>query len=429
MDISLNKGTINGSIKAPPSKSSMQRACAAALLHRGNTVIHNPGKSEDDLIALKIIQQLGALVHTDEEGKILIKGNPTVQIDLKEEETLPLFCGESGLSLRMFTPIAAISKTKINIQGTGSLLNRPTSLFKDFLPGLGVEIEFQNDQLPLTIQGPLQPQNTTIDGSISSQFITGIIFALSRTTTSPITITVNNLVSTPYIDLTLDVLKKFGYKISHINHEVFTIDPVSVNEDTIHYTVEGDWSGASFLLVAGAIAGTITLTGLDVFSTQADKAILQAIMMSGAHLSITEEKILVEAPKGNKKLQPFQFNANNCPDLFPPLVVLAACCEGTSIIEGANRLINKESNRAKTLQDVFGKLGVIIELQDDYMIIHGGKGIEGGIVHSNNDHRIAMAFAVASLQAKNIITIENAEVINKSYPDFYKDLSAVTNNI
>jgi 3-phosphoshikimate 1-carboxyvinyltransferase len=190
------------------------------------------------------------------------------------------------------------------------------------------------------------------------------------------------------------------------------------------YTVEGDWSGGAFLLVAGAVAGGITVKGLDVFSTQADKAILKTLMDCGANISIETEQIVV-SPAGVRGLQPFHFNATDCPDLFPPLVALAAYCNGTSVIEGVSRLAHKESNRGLTLQQEFKKMGAEIKLQDDLMIIEGGGGLKGAKIHSHHDHRIAMACAVAALKAAGETIIEGAEAINKSYPGFFEDLKSL----
>ena len=192
-----------------------------------------------------------------------------------------------------------------------------------------------------------------------------------------------------------------------------------------NYSIEGDWSGGAFLLVAGAVAGDIVVKGLDVFSTQADKAVLQPLMQCGANISIEEAQIHVrKAP-----LKPFHFNATDCPDLFPPLVALAAYCKGKSVIEGVNRLTHKESNRALTLQDEFGKMGVEIVLQDDLMIIHGGGKINGAAVHSRHDHRIAMACAVAALGAEGDTTIDEAEAVNKSYPQFWEHLQKLSTSL
>lgn len=417
MIVKIEPGKIAGNINAPTSKSSMQRACAAALLHEGITVIANPGKSNDDIAALGVIQNLGAEITEQSTNKILVESKGVSPV---EDE---MNCGESGLGIRMFTPLAALSDKKIAINGTGSLLSRPMNFFDEIFPQLDINIQSNKGKLPITIQGPLQPKDITIDGSLSSQFLTGMLMAYGKAATAPVTITVNNLKSKPYIDLTLQVMKHFGYDVVNNNYESFLVNPVSVSSDIIRYTVEGDWSGGAFLLVAGAINGNITVTGLDVFSTQADKTILQALMDSGCTLSIEEKEIHIALPvTGVSGLKAFHFDATDCPDLFPPLVALASFCNGTTAIEGVNRLAHKESNRGLTLQEEFGKMGINIKLQDDLMLVEGGGGVHGARVHSHHDHRIAMACAVAALGATGETIIEEADAINKSYPDFYEHI-------
>lgn len=411
----IQPSVISGNITAAASKSSMQRACALALLAEGTTTLVNPGNSNDDKAALDIIQKLGASVE-QANGQLRISHEGIVVADGA------LNCGESGLSIRMFTPIAALSAGEITITGTGSLLKRPMHFFDEIFPKLGISIRSNGGYLPVTIKGPLQPADITIDGSLSSQFLTGLLMSFAKAVTTPVTITVQNLKSKPYIDLTLQMMKQFGYDVEHNNYEQFFIKPVVNKDGKITYTVEGDWSGAAFLLVAGAIAGGITVKGLDVFSTQADKAILQALMSSGTTISIETEQIMVSPPAGAAMLKPFHFNATDCPDLFPPLVALAAYCDGSSVIEGVSRLAHKESDRGLTLQEEFKKLGISIQLQDDLMIVAGGTGLKGTTVHSHHDHRIAMACAVAALQAAGETIIEDAEAVNKSYPGFYADL-------
>lgn len=390
----------------------MQRACAAALLNEGKAIITNPGNSNDDLAALGVIENLGA-IYLNHPNELIIesKGVSPVSGEMN--------CGESGLGIRMFAPIAALCSEEIVINGSGSLLTRPMDFFDEIFPKLSIQIESNKGKLPIKIKGPLQPVDINIDGSLSSQFLTGLLMAYGKAATKPVTITVTNLKSKPYIDLTLKVMNDFGYKVINHQYGSFEIHPVTqLPTQPIHYNVEGDWSGAAFLLVAGAIAGEITITGLDVFSTQADKAILQALIMSEAVMSIEEEQIIV-APG---KLKAFHFDATDCPDLFPPLVALAAFCEGTTVIEGVSRLAHKESNRGLTLQKEFGKMGVEITLQDDLMLVKGGSGVNAASVHSNHDHRIAMACTVAGLKASGLVVIDEAEAINKSYPDFYEDL-------
>lgn len=415
MKATVSAATINGTLVAPASKSAMQRACAAALLANTKVILHNPGISNDDAAALNIIQQLGAQVQKEEET-FVIESNGVQPIG----HTLD--CGESGLSIRMFTSIAALSHQPITITGHGSLQSRPMDFFNEVLPQLGVECISEGGKLPLQIKGPLQPKNITVDGSLSSQFLTGLLLAYSAASAQDVTITVDNLASKPYIDLTLEVIKSFGLK-EPVNNNYKTFHfPFNHKADTkkqlIDFTVEGDWSGGAFLLVAGAVAGNIIVKGLDVFSAQADKAILQALAQTGAVMSVSEHSISV----GKSSLQPFHFNATDCPDLFPPLVALAAYCNGTSVIEGVHRLAHKESNRALTLQQEFAKLGVDVKLQDDLMIIYGGEGVKGATVSSHNDHRIAMACAVAALKGDGDVLIEGAASVNKSYPQFWQHL-------
>jgi 3-phosphoshikimate 1-carboxyvinyltransferase len=396
----------------------------SALLHNGQTIINNPGKSNDDLAALDIIQKLGAVIAEQEDGNLKIIGH---QLNTSGNSGYGgINCGESGLSIRMFTPIAALNYQQITINGTGSLLKRPMDFFDEIFPQLGIKVESNKGMLPIKIKGPLQPKDITIDGSLSSQFLTGLLFAFAKAATLPVTITVNNLKSKPYIDLTVQVMQHFGYNVKNNNYESFTIKPINhqLTNKPINYTVEGDWSGAAFLLVAGAVAGNITVKGLDVFSTQADKKIVEAIQNSGCTLSISEFEITVSSPPLGVR-DAFHFNATDCPDLFPPLVALAAYCNGTTVIEGVSRLAHKESNRALTLQQEFAKMGVEITLQDDLMMIKGGEGLKGAVVHSHHDHRIAMACAVAALKAAGETIIEEAEAINKSYPQFYEHLKKI----
>jgi 3-phosphoshikimate 1-carboxyvinyltransferase len=294
--------------------------------------------------------------------------------------------------------------------------------FDEIFPQLGVQIQSNQGKLPLQIQGPLSPASITVDGSLSSQFLTGLLMAFGASNSSDAVITVNNLASTPYIDLTIDVMKHFGKLVTHQQHRTFTCKPASTPPPyAIQYTVEGDWSSVSFLLVAGAIAGNVRVNGISQHSSQADKAILLALAQTGCVLTIGDN--FVET--GTGKLQAFHLDATHCPDLFPPLVALAACCNGTSVIKGTSRLAHKESNRALTLQQEFAKLGVDIELVGDEMMVTGGKILLGASVHSHHDHRIAMACAVAALRAAQPVDIAVAEAINKSYPDFYQHLAAL----
>jgi 3-phosphoshikimate 1-carboxyvinyltransferase len=415
MIATIHPSLVHGTIRSPRSKSDMQRACAAALLHKGATTIQDPGRSNDDLAALDVITKLGASVK-DEGEFIAIDSNGVLP---RHNE---IHCGESGLGIRMFTPIAALSDKQLTIEGKGSLVNRPMDFFDQIFPQLDIAIETREGKLPLQVKGPLHPKNIVVDGSLSSQFLTGLLMAYSASNAKGVTITVQDLKSKPYIDLTLRVLKDFGMKVPEVqNHEQFIFS----EEDHLQpvgdftYQIEGDWSGAAFLFVAGAVSNTIVIEGMRADSVQADRKILEAIRDAGAVLQFENGKYTI----GPAALQAFEFDATECPDLFPPLVALASYCKGTSRIKGVNRLTHKESNRGLTLQDVFGKMGIQIILEGDWMMINGGNQPKAAKVHSHHDHRIAMAAAIAALGADGPVVIEEAEAINKSYPEFYNDLT------
>ncbi len=418
-------------IRAPASKSSMQRACAAALLRSGESIIMNPGHSNDDKAAIEIIKALGAEVRFTEEGLVV---NSSGVIPTGDE----INCGESGLSMRMFTPIAALSDKEITINGAGSLTNRPMEFFDEVLPQLGVKMRSNRGKLPLVIQGPLKPKNIEIDGSISSQFLTGLLMAYAASPypsvddgmagpySDTISIKVRDLKSKPYIALTLDVMKKFGFDlIRHNNFEEFffsrDFDSMPPLAGGGQYTVETDWSGGAFLLVAGAISGPITITGLDLTSTQADKAIVDALMSANAGIAMEAKGIKIHPTEMNG----FEFDATDCPDLFPPLVALAAYCKGETIIKGVNRLVYKESNRALSLWEEFGKMGVDIVVKDDIMAITGGNPLKAATVHSHHDNRIAMACTIAALGSGGETILEKPGAVKKSYPDFFDDLKSL----
>lgn len=418
MVVTIFPSSISGTVQAPASKSSMQRACAAALLSKGTTTILNPGTSNDDVAALDVIAKLGAHIISNTNDEIVIRSNGVAPVSTS------INCGESGLGIRMFSPLAALSDLPLTINGTGSLVKRPMHFFDEIFPKLNIEISSNNGYLPISIKGPLAPSNIEIDGSLSSQFLTGLLMAYAAAGANEVTIKVRDLKSKPYIDLTLDVMKKFGIEIENHRYEAFTFKRTQGFIPGT-YTVEGDWSGGAFLLVAGAIAGKITVEGLSTSSTQADKAIMKALIDSGADVTVSENSITV----GPASLAAFSFDATDCPDLFPPLVALASYCRGTSYIKGVSRLAHKESNRGLTLQQEFGKMGVSIKMDENVMQVHGRSELKGTEVHSHHDHRIAMACAIAALKATGEVVIDDAEAINKSFPDFYDRIGSLSAEI
>lgn len=421
---------------------------AAALLANGTTKINcnngylDPNYSlsseyicNDGLAAISIIEELGALVKT----RIVSKKYNQVKISIAVcssgiFKNIPksniLNCRESALCFRMFAPIVALRNEQFELNASGSLLKRPIGMLED-LSQLNAICKTRDGFPPAIIKGPIKEETNTniskssltnsisINCSESSQFVTGLLMALPLCKNDSI-IKVSKLKSKPYVEMTISLLKQFGIKIINEDFQLFRIKG-GQKYTPCKYSIEGDWSGAAFMLVAGAIAGQLTVCGLDMNSFQADKKIMVALERAGATIKIignvgamTGNKIIIE----KNKLNAFEFDANECPDLFPPLAALAANCKGTSIIRGTKRLKHKESDRAHALACEFAKLGIRIDLQEDQMKIFGGE-INGGKIDSHGDHRIAMACAIAALNAKNKVKIKNPECVSKSYPEFF----------
>ncbi len=404
------KSEVSGEITAPSSKSALQRLIAGAFLSKDKSVITYKTMSDDSAAALNLVRDLGAEV----------KQTPDV-LEIKGGFNQPkknLMIGEAGLGLRMFTPILALQDTEFNITGKGSLLQRPVDFIVSTLSDFGVNISSNKGKLPLKIRGGYKNNKVQVDGTFSSQLLTGLLMALPLRNEDT-ELHVKNLKSKPYIDLTLSVLNKFSIKINHQNYEQFYIKGnqkyQAVNTDT-----EGDWSGAAFLVVAAAIAGKLKINKIDIHSTQGDKAIVEVAKSAGAKIKYFENGITV----AKDNLQAFEYDATDTPDLFPPLVALAVYCKGKSVIHGVHRLTHKESNRALTLKTEFEKIGAKVMIENNKMIVEGGK-ITGNKVSSHNDHRIAMALAVAGLQAEGEMIIEGSEAVAKSWPDFFEFLKTV----
>lgn len=398
---------ITGNINAPSSKSMTQRAIAAGMLARGESTLINPSYCDDSLAAMSIAVGLGARVEPG-PAEMKISGAQ----NLRE---IKLHCGESGLATRMFSPIASLFDTEIKITGSGSLKKRPMSMIVDALRQFGVICNSDNGFLPLTLKGPIRGGKAEIDGSVSSQLLTGLLMSLPLVS-SDSEIKVINLKSKPYIDMTIQILNDFGISVRNHEYNVFRIKG-NQEYKARTYRIESDWSGGAFLLVAGAVNGEITVNGLRDDSRQSDKAILTALERSGADINRMEDIINVK----RSKLRSFDFDATESPDLFPPLVALASYCKGVSTIKGVTRLIHKESNRAATLQEEFGKMNIKIDISGDIMTIEGGI-VNGAKVASHDDHRIAMAAAVAALGASGNVYIKDSQCVAKSYPGFFDDL-------
>tara|TARA_R110002072_G_scaffold282761_1_gene445858 strand:- start:83067 stop:84317 length:1251 start_codon:yes stop_codon:yes gene_type:complete len=409
----VTNSQLSGDISIPASKSDAQRAILCAALSSEISVIHNVGKSNDVKAMLKNVQLLGAKVDFL-DNKVQIEGVNSIP------EQVALNVGESGLGLRLLVGILASQFGEQSITGQGSIMRREQSFFCENLINNGVDIITNHNYLPITIKGKLKGGRITVDGSQSSQYISGLLMGLPLLENDTLLL-VENPVSIPYIDMTLTTLKSFGIEIIHENYTSYSIKG-GQKYHSCNYFVESDWSSASYWIVAAALSDNLTLLGLNLQSKQADRAILYALELANCEVDHVDDDLTVN---GSFKF-PFEFDATHCPDLFPALVVLAAFCFGNSKIRGLNRLVNKESNRGLVLQKEFGKLGIQIDLEGDEMIIHGGQLLHSAEVDSHNDHRIAMALAIVGTKTKGGITINNAEAVAKSYPEFWTDLDALS---
>ena len=419
MKVEALPSVLSGRIEAPGSKSDAQRIVACALLSKGTTTIRSFPNSDDCNAALQVAQDLGAVI-TRAGNTVEIKGgfphafasgirNPKDSID----------CGESGLASRMFLSVAALYEQPITVKGHATLLGRPFDDLIEALSSAGVSVQSDEGCLPITVCGPLHGGTITLNASVSSQYLTGLLIAASRVS-DPITVKVVDLKSKPYVGLTIQILQRFGVDITHdAAFNEFHIKPKAISG--IDITVPGDWSGAAFLLVAGALCAEhgVTVDNLDAQSAQADRVILDVLELAGVRFTIQDSSITV----WESEIQAFEFDATDCPDLFPPLAVLAAFANGVCVIQGASRLTHKESNRAKVIQQEFAKANVRIVVRDDEMKIYPS-AVRRAEMLSHRDHRIAMAATVMGL-AGDHMTVKNAEVVSKSFPEFYRCLEAL----
>lgn len=358
-----------------------------------------------------------------------------------------LDCGESALALRMFAPIVALSSYIYCLRGRTTLITRPVDFVIQGLRELGCWCESLNT-LPtlsimenlketgrweprdsslslsrpiLLVQGPLRGGKYQVNAGGSSQFLSGLLMALPLAEKDSI-LEVEHLASQPYIDLTLNVMESFGVRATHDNYKVFHI-PGRQSYRAHKIDIEGDWSGGANFIVGAAMFGDLRISPLWKDSLQADKAILEAVGKAGgswAWGSANQLKVYK-----NDNLQGFSFDAQQCPDLFPPLVALAVHCKGTTTIHGIDRLFHKESNRALALLEEYSKVGADIRLEGNNMVIKGGVLPGGARISARGDNRIAMSLAIAALGAEKPIEIEGKHTVAKSFPDFWEELNNI----
>ncbi|NLK71431.1 MAG: 3-phosphoshikimate 1-carboxyvinyltransferase [Clostridiales bacterium] len=416
----ISPSNLTGEIRIPSSKSIGHRAIICAALSNGTTLLDNIGTSQDIEATLEGIQSLGARIKRISDSMVHIKG-----IDKDKIIADTINCRESGSTLRFLIPItAALTDIPITFIGEGRLGERPLTPYYEIFQKQGLSYSTDDGRLPLKIKGFLKPGTFTLKGNISSQFITGLLFALPLLNADSDIIITTELESKGYIDLTLDILKNFGIDIENKEYKSFHIKG-NQTYSNIDYCVEGDFSQAAFWIAAGLLGNEIHLKGLNTSSLQGDKIILDIIQSMGGKLNITADSIHIIPSETHG----IRIDASQCPDLVPILAVLGAVSKGTTEIVNAARLRIKESDRLAATASELNKLGADVTETEDSLIIRGKEYLNGGIVDSWNDHRIAMAMAIASIKCTSTVKITNSDAINKSYPAFWDDFKILGGNL
>lgn len=395
MNIKITPGKLTGDIKIPPSKSISHRALICAALSKGETRINELLGCEDTDATCEALTALGAEFRT-ENGVTIVKGieNPPEKVEIN--------CRESGSTLRFLIPVAAALGVEATFTGCGKLPTRPITPYIEEFSKHGVE--FISDTMPYHIKGKLTAGVYSVPGDISSQFITGLLFALPLIEGSSSIVLTSPLQSKPYADITLQCMKEFGIETLEFNGN-YSVKGIQQYKAT-EYTVEGDCSQAAFFAVANQIGSEINLINVNENSVQGDRAVFE---------------IIHDMIKIGNNYSGFDIDATDIPDLVPILTVLAAFADGTSYIRGCKRLRIKESDRLESISTVLNSLGANVSIVNDELEIVGVKELTGGICSSFNDHRIAMSLAIASQRCTDTLTITDAECVAKSYPTFFED--------
>lgn len=415
MDITIAAADfLRGEIVVPPSKSYGQRALAAALL-LDEIEIRGLGSSDDELAAMSILLSCGCEI-VKKENRIWIENKFDFQTNLTID------CNESGLSARLFSAFLALNEGETNIIGRGSLLARAMYPLADFYRQIGVSYQWDDGRLPLKIKGNKVHKSVQIDGSESSQYITGILYYIVGLKSDfPIFLEIKNLVSRPYIEMTVDMLRKVGVTIEWVNPYSIGIYPSPISKANLQ--IEGDWSSAAFWMVAAAINGDISFRNLNLSSFQADRAILEILIEIGAGVEINSDSIRVYR---KEILRGFDFDATHCPDLIPILTILAFFSQNESRILGIDRLRNKESDRAKAIFQEISKLSDRIKIIDNILIMsekQESRTVKNLVLDGYRDHRMVMAWTILALNLHHANTvIQGTSCVSKSYPDFFLDM-------
>ncbi len=410
MELEIQKTErVEGVIKAPPSKSYTHRAIIIASLAEGKSILHDPLYSEDTMASLNACKALGCDIK-DENGKCIVNGAGGV---LKTPEDV-LDLKNSGTTLRIMTSVSSLAPNYTVLTGDSSLRTRPMQDLIDALECLGVTAFSVrcNGKPPICIKGGFKGGKTSIKGNVSSQFISSLLIT-SPYAENPVDIDVKgDFISKPYVDMTTDVMEKFGVQLNYDKEKnAFHVDPQTYKGR--EYTIEGDYSSASYIIgAAAALSGEVTVKNIFKNSKQGDKQILTIVKNMGAQVKVKKDEVTII---GHGELQGTQVNLENSPDLLPTVAALGAVSEGVTEIINVEHARFKETDRIHTCALELSKLGVDVKEKRDGLVIKGGA--KSGVVTSHGDHRLVMALSLVGLKVGDL-RIKNASVYDVSFPDF-----------
>lgn len=408
--IKITPNLLCGKISAIASKSDVHRLMICAAFSEHKTTIHNITLSKDILATANCLESLGAKISFEKSDCIVLPIK-------KASEKVFLDCFESGSTLRFLLPVACAMSENVSVTGQGRLPSRPIAELIEVLKQGNVV--FDREALPLITKGRFCAGNYTISGNVSSQYISGLLFALSLIPKNSTLTLSSELESASYVDMTISALKKFGVNIEFKDNTYYIYGKEKLTSPK-EITADGDWSNSAFFLISGAIGKEITVCGLDTESLQGDKEILNILERFGAKVSVSGTDITVSP----LSLTSCTVDLKNIPDMLPALSVVACFAKGETHFTGGARLRLKESDRISSVAKMINDLGGCAKELKDGLIV-SGKALAGGTVDSANDHRIAMAASVAASLCKDEVTILDPLAVNKSYPNFYKDFESL----
>ena len=417
MNLVLTPKKLSGTLVVPSSKSAGHRDLICAALADGKSLVKNITPSEDLEATCRVLQKFGATVETvaHEDGRrtVAVTGGLSSQTS-----PLKVDCGESGSTVRFLIPVGLLTGREITYTGRGRLPERPLDPFLKIFDEKHIDYKKGNQSLPLTISGQLKGGTYELPGNVSSQFFTGLLMTLPLLRDDSVIRSTTVVESESYINITLDCLRRHGIYVEKERDGLYLIRGRQAYRKG-EYTVEGDFSQAAFWLVGGIIGQALELTGLSGNSTQGDREIVSFIESMRGRIE-RSGSVLRAVPSRTTGLT---IDVKDCPDLVPALAVLGTFSQGiTRIVNGA-RVRLKECDRLHAMAEVLNALGGKVQETKDGLIIEGVSSLTGGRVRAWNDHRIAMALAMASQRCTGKLTIEGAECVRKSYPSFWQDFA------